>query len=314
MTATPRTKRGRIDLRDVLPPRIEGTVAVGPKRRLGFAEFGDPTGRPFVWLHGTPGARRQIPAEARAFGAAEGVRIIGIDRPGIGASTAYRYPNIRAFAEDLSILADALGIDEFGAIGLSGGGPYALAAAAALPDRVPVVGVLGGVAPTHGPDAIDGGLVALGSRLRGAILIGRVPIGFALAQAMRVARPVAVPAISLYARLSPPGDRALLTRPEFRAMFLDDLLHGGRTSMSAPFADVLLFTRDWGFTAQDVPAQVVWWHGDADHIIPYSHGVHMVARLPHAELRTLHGESHLGGLGVPEEILTTLVDRWTATS
>src|SRR5262249_45066481 len=162
------------------------------------------------------------------------------------------------FAADLATLADALGLDEFGAIGLSGGGPYALAAAAAMPERIPVVGVLGGVAPTHGPDAIDGGLVALGSRLRGAILVGRVPIGFALAQAMRVARPVAVPAISLYARLSPPGDRALLTRPEFRAMFLDDLLHGGRSAMSAPFADVLLFTRDWGFTADEVQTPVVW--------------------------------------------------------
>src|ERR1700744_2620712 len=44
-------------------PKLEGNVAVGDDRQLGFAEFGDPQGRAIFWLHGTPGARRQIPAE-----------------------------------------------------------------------------------------------------------------------------------------------------------------------------------------------------------------------------------------------------------
>ncbi len=48
-------------------PKLEGNIAVGPRRRLGFAEFGDPQGRAVFWLHGTPGARRQIPTEARVF-------------------------------------------------------------------------------------------------------------------------------------------------------------------------------------------------------------------------------------------------------
>ena len=52
---------------DVLPPRLEGTVVVAPDRRLGFAEFGPPDGLPVLWFHGTPGARRQIPVEARAL-------------------------------------------------------------------------------------------------------------------------------------------------------------------------------------------------------------------------------------------------------
>ena len=88
-----------------------------------------------MWLHGTPGARRQIPEEARKLADARGLRIIGIDRPGVGLSTTHLYENIFDFVADLEIVVDQLGIERFATVGLSGGGPYALAAAAGLPAR-----------------------------------------------------------------------------------------------------------------------------------------------------------------------------------
>lgn len=293
---------------DADAPRLEGTVGVGGGRRIGFAEFGTPQGRAVIWLHGTPGARRQIPVEARRFARQHDLRIVGIDRPGIGSSSPHLYGSMREFAADLEAVADGIGLDELIVIGLSGGGPYALAAGHAFPDRVQAVGVLGGVAPTVGPDAIGGGLVALGKRLSPLIAVGRVPIGVGLTGAIRVVKPLASPGLDLFARLSPAGDRALLERPEFKAMFLDDLLNGSRKQISAPLADVLLFSRPWGFDLADVAVPVHWWHGDADHIIPFDHGVHAVTRLPDAELHVLPGESHLGGLGAGEEILVTLLD------
>jgi len=68
-----------------------------------------------------------------------------------------------------------------------------------------------------------------------------------------------------------------------------------------------LFSKHWGFELADVKVPVIWWHGDADHIIPFAHGEHMVGRLPNAELRVLSGESHLGGLGAGQEILESLL-------
>lgn len=144
-------------------PKLEGNIAVGEDRRIGFAEFGAPQGRAVFWLHGTPGARRQIPTEARVYAEHHNIRLIGVDRPGIGASTPHQYETILAFADDLRTIADTLGIDKMAVVGLSGGGPYTLACAAGLPDRVVAAGVLGGVAPTRGPDAISGGLMRLGS-------------------------------------------------------------------------------------------------------------------------------------------------------
>jgi len=293
---------------DATAPRLEGTVGVGGGRRIGFAEFGTPQGQAVIWLHGTPGARRQIPVEARRFALEHDLRLVGIDRPGIGSSTPHLYGTMRDFAADLQAVADEIGLDDLIVVGLSGGGPYALATGHAFPDRVRAVGVLGGVAPTTGPDAIGGGLVALGKRLSPVIAVGRVPIGIGLTGVIRVVKPLASPGLDLFARLSPAGDRALLERPEFKAMFLDDLLNGSRKQISAPLADILLFSRSWGFELADVTVPVHWWHGDADHIIPFDHGAHAVTRLPDAQLHVLPGESHLGGLGAGEEILITLLE------
>jgi pimeloyl-ACP methyl ester carboxylesterase len=279
-------------------------------RRIGFAEFGSPQGRAVFWLHGTPGARRQIPEPARVAAIKRDIRLIGIDRPGVGFSTPHLYHQVLDFASDLRNVADVLGIEDFGLIGLSGGGPYLLAAAYEMPDRIPAAVVLGGAAPSVGPDAADGGIVSLTARFQSVLSPLREPLAFLVSTFIRVARPVGSPALDLYARLSPEGDRRLLGRPEFKAMFLDDLLNGSRTGLRAPIYDAVLFGRDWGFSVRDVKVPIKWWHGDADHIIPLRHGEHVVSLLPDADLHIQPGESHLGGLGEAEAVLDALLAAW----
>ncbi|WP_279107307.1 alpha/beta fold hydrolase [Gordonia paraffinivorans] len=296
---------------DIARPKIEGSIAVaGGDRRIGFAEYGSATGRAIVWLHGTPGARRQIPVEARGYAAERHVRLIGLDRPGVGSSTPHRYENVAAFAGDLEEVLEALGIEDFAVIGLSGGGPYTLGVAHAMPDRVVAAGILGGVAPTVGPDRIPGGAMTLGSFVAPAVDVAGPQIGRVISVALRFARPIADPAIGIYGRFSPEADRELLARPEFRAMFLNDLLHGGRRAMEAPFADIVVFARDWGFRVHDVQVPVRWWHGDHDHIIPYEHGEHMVSLLPDVKLFSLPGESHLSTLHMATDIIDELLAIW----
>jgi pimeloyl-ACP methyl ester carboxylesterase len=292
-------------------PKLEGNIAVGDDRQIGFAEFGDPQGRAVFWLHGTPGARRQIPMEARVYAEQRQIRLIGIDRPGIGSSTPHQYDNVFAFADDLRTIADTLGIDKMEVIGLSGGGPYTLACAAAMPDRVVAAGVIGGVAPTTGADGIAGGVMgSVGLRVAPLLQMAGGPIGVVASALIRLIRPVGSPAVDLYGRVSPEADRRLLARPEIKAMFLDDLLNGSRKQMAAPFADVVVFARDWGFRLDEVKVPVRWWHGDHDHIVPFDHGLHVVAKLPDVEMYHLPGESHLAGLGRAEEILGTMIGLW----
>jgi pimeloyl-ACP methyl ester carboxylesterase len=292
------------------PPRLEGAVEVARDRYLGFAEFGCRHGRPAIWMHGTPGARRQVPEVARVTAAELDLRIIGIDRPGVGGSTPHRYSSMLESSVDFERVLDELGVDEFVMVGLSGGGPYVLACAHAMPDRCKAAGILGGVAPTVGPDAADGGVVDLARRYSTVLNRVHTPLAFAVMTGAYLLRPVAGHTLRLYAITSPPGDREVFAKPEMRAMFVDDLLIAGKRGIRAPAYDVLLFGRDWGFSVRDVDVPVHWWHGDADHIVPLRHGEHVVSLLPDAEFHLRTEESHLGTLGIADEILGTLMNTW----
>jgi pimeloyl-ACP methyl ester carboxylesterase len=290
-------------------PRHEGTVAVRGKRVFGVAEFGPRTAEQTVlWFHGTPGARRQIPDNARRYAIDHGIRVIGMDRPGVGLSTAHRYRRLVDFNDDLAVALDHLGVDRFSIVALSGGAPYALAAAYAFPARVPTLGILGGVVPSGGDDGVTGGLVGFANRWRQVLPLMAEPAGAFLTAFVRVSRPIGSHVLDLYARLAaPPGDQAVLAHPEHKEMFLDDLGNNGAHSMRAVMYDSIQFTRAWGFSVRDVQARIVWWAGDEDNIVPLSHAQHIVPLLPNAELRIMKGGGHLSALGIGVEVLETVL-------
>jgi pimeloyl-ACP methyl ester carboxylesterase len=289
----------------LLPPDSEATVRLPDGRALGYAVWGhaDPT---VVWLHGTPGGRRQIPPAARAFAAARGLRLIGIERPGIGDSTAHLYPSIRSFTDDVAAVLDTLAVDRCGVVGLSGGGPYALACAHSLA-RVRVCGVLGGVAPSRGPEAVEGGVTTLA---RAAPVVARVqgPLGAALSVAVRSAHPLASPAFDLFMRFSREGDREVFGAPGMKDMFLDDMLRASRSGIRSLVFDYLLFSREWGFSLREIDTPTHFWHGDADPFVPLHHGEHQARLVEGSTLTVQPGQSHLGGLGIAEEVLVKMLE------
>lgn len=293
-----------------LLPRSEAVVTLDNGRRIGISEFGDPTGRAVLWFHGTPGGSRQIPLEARQIASELGVRLVLVERPGIGRSTPHLYRNIAASAPDIDELTNRLGIDRFAVAALSGGGPYAMACAAKLSERVVAAAILGGVAPSRGLEAASGGLVGFATRFAPFLEAARVPLGHSLWAAVQLARPLGPLGVRAYAAISPEGDKRVFERADMRAMFLDDLNTASRRQFHAAPADVVLFVRDWGFRISDITIPVRFWHGDSDNIVPLSHAEHMAALVPDSQLTVRGGESHLGGLDAARDVLTTLLGLW----
>ncbi|MGO9457763.1 MAG: alpha/beta fold hydrolase [Acidimicrobiales bacterium] len=297
-------------MQDIAPPQCEGTVSLPDGRRLGYAEFGDPGGTLVLWCPGTPGARRQVPPVARTAAETLGLRVVCVERPGVGLSTDHAYDNIRGWADDAVVVADSLGHERFMAVGLSGGGPYALAVAHDFPDRVIAAGILASVVPVVGEERVDGGLVALSVHFNRLLTTVKKPVGTALWGVVRAVTPVAHYALVGFAGVMPAGDRRVLLDPQIEAMLLDDLVRGGTAQFRAVANDAVLFGRHWGFHLGDISVPVLWWHGDADPFVPLAHARHAVAFMPTGHLLVRHGESHLADFATADEVLTTLVGLW----
>jgi hypothetical protein len=87
-------------------------VILSDGRKLGYAQYGSPAGKPIIFLHGMPGSRLDA-AHFDDVGKELGARVIGIDRPGIGWSTPQRDRTLLSHAKDIEALTDHLNIDKF---------------------------------------------------------------------------------------------------------------------------------------------------------------------------------------------------------
>jgi len=132
-------------------------------RELAWLETGRPRGRPVFAFHGTPGSRRQVSFDEKSVAAA-GVRMIAPDRPGYGLSSFHPGRHLADWASDVAALADRLKLDSFAVIGVSGGGPHAVACARMLPERVTAAGIVSGVGPMGDPE-FDVGMVGVNKGL-----------------------------------------------------------------------------------------------------------------------------------------------------
>src|SRR5690606_28847831 len=129
----------------------EGHLILRDGRALHFMEFGRPDGVPAFGFHGTPGSRFMFrladPAASRL-----GLRLIAPERPGFGLSSFQKRRKLSDWASDMRELADALGIDRFAVAGVSGGGPYAAACAALMPERVLAAALVSPMGPVRAPE------------------------------------------------------------------------------------------------------------------------------------------------------------------
>ena len=139
----------------MMRPLVDSVIQLSDKRRLSYAEYGDSNGAPVFLFHGLPGSRlswglipdNQLPA---------GLRLIAPDRPGYGKSDPKPRRSLLDWADDICELANALGIEKFAVVGVSGGGPGALACAWKMPECITAVGVVASPAPTNAPGVFEG--------------------------------------------------------------------------------------------------------------------------------------------------------------
>lgn len=259
-------------------------------RTLASTTLGADEGPAVVVLDG-PGSRGLARAMAPAA-AALGLRLIAPDRPGFGDSTAKPGRVIADWPADHAALLDALGLERAGVVAQSGGTPYALAAAAALPDRVSAVALLGAVAPLHERGALAG---VAGPMRPVFVLARRAP--WLLRPALRAAARQALKdpgqAADRMAKGAPPGDRAVLADPALRALHVE----ATREVLGQPdqlAAEARLLARDWGVELTAIRCPVAFWSGDGDATHPTAMSRRLAERLGGAPVHVVPGAGTFG--------------------
>ena len=132
------------------------TVRLADGRRLAFTEYGSPGGFPIIYLHGAIGSPLKRNGELDLATDELGLRLIFVQRPGFGDSDQQPGRTLLLFPADLEQLANALGVERFGVVGVSAGGPYAVACARRLPKRITAAAAVSSLSPLCAPANVPG--------------------------------------------------------------------------------------------------------------------------------------------------------------
>ncbi len=265
-------------------------IRLSDGRRLGFCERGDPQGKPLLYFHGFPGSRLEVEF---AHKTAEGVqvRIIGIDRPGYGLSDSMPGRTLLDWPDDVIELADALGINRFGIMGVSGGGPYAVACAAAIHHRLSAAGIVCGMGPIDVPHGTDG----MNRLNKIGLKLVRITPWFAkilLWLAAPYLRCFPEHQVDRVASKAGEPDKSLLRREEIKEILKDSFRESVRTGSSGALQDLLIYIRPWHLAFPNISLKVYVWHGERDVIVPPAMGRYIASSIPNSRARFYPDEGH----------------------
>ena len=281
--------------------RTSRTVRLADGRRIGYAEYGDPQGASVLAIHGTPGSRFMFALTDKAA-RERGLRIFAPERPGYGLSDFRRKDGLVEAAVDLRWLADAVGLRRFALIGVSGGGPYAVAAAASMAERVALLALISPV----GPIAECQSKIRM-SKLHRFIFtkIGRsrqsgAAFFWSLRHVVRYAPDLAYR--GLMQRVAP-ADRSVLLRGEVKADIQTALREGLRPGIAGARQDLRLFCAPWGLKLEEIDVPAIIWQGSDDTIVPPGAAYHLAETLPNCRLDVVQGGGHYWVFGEFHRVL-----------
>jgi pimeloyl-ACP methyl ester carboxylesterase len=273
--------------------KLNQRITLPDGRKLGYNEYGQPDGLPVFYFHGTPSAR----VEWELFGNEEltgrlNMRLIAVDRPGMGLSDFQPGRRMGDWPADLAALADHLGLARFGILGYSGGTPYATVCALQLSDRLTGVSLAGVVGPFDVSGLTEG--IPPGNlqflytsrdkpwlaRLiqRGMKLMATVAARQFLAQAQQVL---------------PEPDRMVMRLPQLQQGFIKMVRESMRQGPRGIQHDTALMVSPWDFDPAEIAIPVHLWKGAKDDNAPLAMAHYMDKALPYSHLTVYPEDGHL---------------------
>lgn len=260
-------------------------------RSIGYSEYGDPQGLPVLYCHGTPGSSVECEL-AEQSARRHGLRLIAPDRPGYGMTDAAYAMGYAAWAQVVMQLLQRLGIERYAVLGISGGGPNALALAAADAERVLALSLVCSLGPTALPElarAAHPFVQWLLRRMqRSPHWLDRLMLRPVAALGHVLPR-IAVTSMRFY---NGRADRPCLSRPAVVELLTKNMQRAFQQGSAGGARDLRLMITPWDFSLERIALPVRLWHGMVDELLSPEHSRWIAAHLAHAELQLIPGAGH----------------------
>lgn len=279
------------------------TITLKDGRALGYAEWGDPQGVTVFHFHASGSSRLERPTDESVL-ADLGIQYVTTDRPGHGLSDPQPRRKLLNWPDDVSQLADHLGIDRFYVLGYSAGGPYALACARELPERVLGGAVISTGAPADSPKVHKG----LPFQLQVFRFVMRYvpPLVRLFRRKAYVAVKDGLDIASLLGSF-PPEDRQVVAMHGNKKMLIEMIEEGYRQGWEGIAQDDIVLFNRWGFRVKDITVPMDIWHGALDKNWPPVNAQFLHETIPHSRLTIWPDLGHLALLSHWREVLEALV-------
>ena len=218
-----------------------------------------------------------------------GLRLIAPDRPGVGQSDFQPNRGFSDWVKDIEFLSNALGLDKFSTLGISGGGGYSLACAALIPEKLHAAVIVSGAWQA---DAIEH--FPRSSRFAW-MLIQKFPWLnlFTLKLQKQSFKKSSEQLLAKFKKQLPPVDYAVLKSPAQIEILRQISIESMRQGVKGTAWDVQLYLQKWDFSLDKIQMPLRFFHGEQDATIPISLAKQVVIQLPTAKLTTYPEEGHI---------------------
>jgi pimeloyl-ACP methyl ester carboxylesterase len=272
------------------------TLTLKDGRKLGYLDVGAASGHPVFHFHGHGSSRLEA---LMLEGAANklGLRVIALDRPGIGRSDPKDGDRLLDWPDDVAEAADQLGLARFAVQGMSAGGPYALACAHSYPARVTACALVSAVPPPA---------IARRAGPRARRLAWWVAYRFPnyLRRRLQQFRPDDPPREDMVnARMLRVAnwlggeDLRLMRIAELRTVLARTMMETARQGGGGNRDEIARLVQPWGFDIAAIAGPRLFvWHGDEDRIMPIGPARAMARQLRDCTATFYAGEGHFSVL------------------
>ncbi len=262
------------------------SITLKDGRKLSYSIYGSDKGEPLFYFHGFPGSHcEMIMHDPKVFKDLN-VKVIAVNRPGYSDSSSKKKRTLLDWSDDVCELADALSIKRFSILAYSGGGPYALACAYKIPNRLKIVGIVSGMGSIKAPGAknvLSWDLIRWPGFIQNILFKGMKKMIVNNSKKLLIGMSENLPAV----------DRKVLSQPRAQKAFVRTIKEAFKNSLRGAKQDAIIYRSDWGFKLKKVNPKIYLWHVEKDKNVKIETAKYTAYKLKKCKAKFYPKEGHI---------------------